>query len=214
MLFLFSTKRLYTESIKSPACSIICHKFLHATTNGNWWLLVVTIHAPQIFSLLLSPCKLRSHMVRKMGLEPIRSCEHQHLKLACLPIPALSLIASFHICTLDARGVFNGAIWRLRLVGKVGLEPTTTEVTGLQPAAIPITLYLPINRRIKCRRTNCIGFYSLYRTSWHVQWRPTVLTPGKRPALYIFRLSMAIINALLIKTISSCRFLTHILIIP
>ena len=30
-------------------------------------------------------------------------------------------------------------------MGKVGLEPTTTEVTGLQPAVIPITLYLPIN---------------------------------------------------------------------
>ena len=29
-------------------------------------------------------------------------------------------------------------------MGKVGLEPTTTEVTDLQSAAIPITLYLPI----------------------------------------------------------------------
>ena len=27
-------------------------------------------------------------MVRMMGLEPIRSYEHEHLKLACLPIPA------------------------------------------------------------------------------------------------------------------------------
>jgi len=30
-------------------------------------------------------------MVRERGLEPPRSCEHQHLKLACLPIPALAL---------------------------------------------------------------------------------------------------------------------------
>lgn len=27
-------------------------------------------------------------LVRMMGLEPIRSYEHEHLKLACLPIPA------------------------------------------------------------------------------------------------------------------------------
>lgn len=214
MLFLFSTKRLYTESIKSPVCSYIRHKSniqqqmaIGGTRRYRTFIL-------EFFRLALRPHKLSTHMVRKMGLEPIRPCEHQHLKLACLPIPALSLKASFHICTPDAGGVFNGAIWRLRLVGKVGLEPTTAEATDLQSAAIPITLYLPISRRIKCRRTNCIGFYSLYRTSWHVQWRPTVLTPGKRPALYIFRLSMAIINALLIKTISSCRFLTHILIIP
>jgi len=33
----------------------------------------------------------RSLMVRERGLEPPRSCEHQHLKLACLPIPALAL---------------------------------------------------------------------------------------------------------------------------
>ena len=56
-----------------------------------------------------------------MGLEPIRSYEHYHLKVACLPIPALS-----------------------HMVGKVGLEPTTAEATDLQSAAIPITLYLPI----------------------------------------------------------------------
>lgn len=85
MLFPFGTKGLYTESIKSPACSIICHKLLHATTNGNWWLLVVTIHALLIFSQPLSPCKLRSHVVRKMGLEPIRSYEHYPLKVTRLP---------------------------------------------------------------------------------------------------------------------------------
>lgn len=28
-------------------------------------------------------------MVHKAGLEPARSEEHKHLKLACLPIPAL-----------------------------------------------------------------------------------------------------------------------------
>lgn len=41
----------------------------------------------------IRPVAERLHMllpllVRMMGLEPIRSCEHEHLKLACLPIPA------------------------------------------------------------------------------------------------------------------------------
>lgn len=31
-------------------------------------------------------------LVRMMGLEPIRSYEHEHLKLACLPIPAHALM--------------------------------------------------------------------------------------------------------------------------
>ena len=90
--------------------------------------------------------------------------------------------------------------------GYFGFEPRTS---GLEPDVLPLLLYPHVAyRRYRCRRTNCIGFDSLYRIKWHVQWRPTVLTPGKRSARSICY------NVLLIKTISSCRFLTHILIIP
>ena len=78
-----------------------------------------------------------------MGLEPIRPCEHYHLKVACLPIPALSqmvgsgLPTSFKILFHFSTVVYNTnsqVLWA-SLVGKVGLEPTTAEATdfGARP---------------------------------------------------------------------------------
>ena len=38
-------------------------------------------------------------LVGIVGLEPTRSYEHQHLKLACLPIPAYPHEVDFYLCT-------------------------------------------------------------------------------------------------------------------
>ena len=113
MLFPFGTKGLYTESIKSPACSYIRHKpniQQQMATGGTRRYRTFIL---RFFRPPLRPHKLSTHMVRKMGLEPIRPCEHSDLNATCLPIPALShmvgsgLPTSFKILFYFSTVVYN-----------------------------------------------------------------------------------------------------------
>ena len=59
-----------------------------------------------------------------MGLEPTRSYEHQHLKLACLPIPAYPYGVDFYLCT-DGKSTKTTQ----RFI-KLALPPTTYWVSS------------------------------------------------------------------------------------
>ena len=58
-------------------------------------------------------------LVQMRGLEPPRPCEHQHLKLACLPIPP-------HLhCTFCSSLTLVAEATNLKMVPEPGIEPGT-----------------------------------------------------------------------------------------
>ena len=92
-------------------------------------------------------------MVRMMGLEPIRPIEHQHLKLACLPIPAhshMERMTRLELAPSAWKADMLATRHHIRIFGSLKVYQPTTH--GLyQPSYFPsrkIKRFLPIHRYI------------------------------------------------------------------